>query len=81
MPPEIGRDFPLEPRDLQTGRLSRIRGVPLAEHLRRLERSREVFLKEVKRFSPSFGIPRGRTPKHGSFEATPEWMLFHLIAS
>lgn len=54
MPPEEFREFPIEPVDRDTGWLSRTRGVPLAEHLRRLGSCREVFLGEVRGLSPDY---------------------------
>ena len=80
MPPEIEKDFPFEPVDPETGWLTHVPDVPLAEHVRRLERSREVFLTEVKGLSlEDWRTPRP-DPEHGAYEATPEWMLFHLLA-
>lgn len=80
MPPEVERDFPFEPVDPETGWLTRVQGVPLSEHFRRLETSREVFLTEVKSLSLSDWRTPRLDPEHGAYEATPEWMLFHLIA-
>ncbi len=59
MPPEIEEDFPSEAADPETGWLTRVRGIPLAEHVRRLERNREVFLAEVK----SLSLSDWRTPR------------------
>ena len=80
MPPEVEREFPFEPIDPETGWLSRVQGIPLADPLRRQERSRDVFLTEVKNLAlDDWRTPR-LDPEHGAYEATPEWMLFHLIA-
>ena len=80
MPPEIEEDFPSEAADPETGWLTRVRGIPLAEHVRRLERNREVFLAEVKGLSPERLANPATGPEHRAYAATPEWMLFHLIA-
>jgi hypothetical protein len=47
LPPAVKRDFPFPSREPERRRLTRVLGVPLAEHISRLNRSREVFLKEL----------------------------------
>ena len=80
MPPEILVEFPFEPVDADTGRLSALTDIPLAEHVRRLERSRTVFLKEALNLAlDDWQTPR-RDAEDAGVEFTPEWALFHLIA-
>lgn len=79
MPPEIEKDFPFEPVDPETGLLTRVRGIPLVEHVRRLEKGRKVFLEEAMSFSEEYWRTPRLDAEHGAYEATPEWMLFHLI--
>ena len=78
MPEGVLKDFPHEPVDA-TGRLARVLRVPVEDHVARLGRSRQVFLKEAQRFSAGFWQTPRLDPENGAFEATPEWMLYHLI--
>lgn len=54
-------------------------GVPLAEHVGRLNRSREVFLKELKKISFAEWRRLHLDPQDGEYEVTPEWVVFHLV--
>jgi hypothetical protein len=55
-------------------------GIPLTEHVARLDRSREVFLQEFQGIS-SDEWRRLRRPldfEEVNYEVTPEWAVFHL---
>jgi len=56
-------------------------GVPLAEHIGRLDRSREVFIRELKGIRPDDWRRLSRPPdfEEVNYEVTPEWMVFHLV--
>ena len=79
MPPDILKDFPLESEYEVTGRITRVYGVPLEEHLARLEKSRRVFLGEVKGLSAAEWQTVQPDPLDDTYEATPEWILYHLL--
>lgn len=79
MPPDILKAFPFEPDEEETGRITSVPGVPLQEHLARLERSRDVFLMEVKGLPATEWQTLKPDPLDSSCEATPEWILYHLI--
>ena len=79
MPPDILAEFPFESEYEETGRITRVQGVPLEEHLARLEKSREVFLEEVKGLSATEWQTLRPDPLDDTYEATPEWILYHLI--
>ena len=79
MPPDVLKDFPFEPECEETGRLTNVPGVPLEEHVARLERSRDVFLTEVKGLSTTEWQTLKPDPLDTTCEATPEWILYHLI--
>lgn len=67
--------FPIEDRDDQHA-LSVIRGVSLAEHLRRLDILREHLLACFRGMSlEEFHRPRS----FPDYDVTPEWILHHLI--
>lgn len=80
LPPEIRPEFPFESRE-PDNRLTRVLGVPLAAHLRRLERSREVFLREFKEISPKEWGRLRKPPdfEEVQYEVIPEWAVFHLV--
>lgn len=73
--------FPFPSREQASKRLTRVLKVPLAEHLARLDRSREAFLNEIKRFSPDDWHRLRRPPdfEEVQYEVTPAWAVFHLI--
>ncbi len=79
MPPDIQTLFPFESEYEETGRITRVPGVPLAEHLARLETSRVVFLKEVRGLAATEWQTLKPDPLDSTYEATPEWILYHLI--
>ncbi|WDL95371.1 DinB family protein [Alicyclobacillus sp. ALC3] len=75
-PPEVKEDFP---HDLfGADRLTAIKGVPLAEHLGRLERSRAVFLDAFRGMTLEDWRSL-RAPDGENYEVTPEWTVFHLV--
>jgi hypothetical protein len=81
LPAAIQPDFPFDSREPNSNRLTRVLGVPLAEHVARLDRSREVFLKEFEGISPDDWRRLRRPPdfEEVNYEVTPEWAVFHLV--
>lgn len=61
------------------GRLTRVLGVPLADHLACLQRSREYLLEACRQMS----LTEWRRLRHPlsrpDCEVTPEWTIFHLL--
>jgi uncharacterized damage-inducible protein DinB len=58
------------------GQLTPVTGVPLSEHIDRLDRTRAHLLDRFR------AIPVGdfrRIREHTAFEVSPEWVLYHLI--
>lgn len=81
LPPEVKPDFPFPNDEPDRNHLTRVLGVPLAEHIARLDRSREVFLKEFEGISPDDWRRLRRPPdfEKVNYEVTPEWAVFHLV--
>jgi DinB family protein len=81
LPPAIKPDFPFPSREPDRNHLTRVLGLPLTEHVARLERSRVVFLKELQGISPEEWRRLRRPPdfEEVNYEVTPEWMVFHLV--
>ena len=79
MPPDVQSSFPFESEYEETGRITTVPGVPLEEHLSRLEQSREIFLKEVKGLTAAEWQTLLPDTLDSTYEATPEWILYHLI--
>lgn len=81
LPPVINPYFPFPGREPDGNRLTRVSGVPIAEHVARLERSREVFLEELRGISPEEWRRLRRPPdfEEVNYEVTPEWAVFHLV--
>lgn len=79
MPPEVLAEFPFEPVCGETGRITVVAGVALEEHVARLEKSREVFLNEVKGLTAAEWQTLMPDPLDSTYEATPEWILYHLF--
>jgi len=77
LPPAIKPDFPFPDREPDRNHLTRVLGVPIAEHVARLNRSREVFLKELEGISSAEW--RRLRPSPPQEEVTPEWVVFHLV--
>jgi uncharacterized damage-inducible protein DinB len=74
-PAAVAALLPLEDRDAH-GRLTRLSGVGLDEHLGRLNAIREQVLAAFRRMTlAEFRRPR-RLP---DYEVTPEWVIHHLI--
>ena len=81
LPPAVKLDFSFPSREPDGNRLTRVLGMPLAEHIGRLNRSREVFLREVEEISPHEWRRLRRPPDFDevNYEVTPEWAVFHLV--
>lgn len=81
LPPAVKPDFPFPSREPDRNHLTRVLSVPLAEHVARLDRSREVFLKELEGMSPEDWRRLRRPPdfEEVNYEVTPEWAVFHLV--
>jgi uncharacterized damage-inducible protein DinB len=77
LPVEVKADFPYDMADSER-RLARVLGVPLADHLARLERSRKRFLETVRGISLR-DWRQLRSPGDVEYQVTPEWAVFHLI--
>lgn len=61
------------------GRLTRVLGVPVADHLACLRRSREFLLEACRPMSLA-EWRRARRPSHRQdCMVTPEWIIFHLV--
>ena len=58
--------------------MARVLGVPLADHLGRLERSRAIFLDAFRGMSLD-DWRRLRAPGDVDYHVTPEWAVFHLV--
>ena len=60
------------------GRLTNVPAIPLAEHLERLHRTREMFLTNFHDMSRS-DWEQLRSPKDMDYRVTPAWAVFHLV--
>jgi DinB family protein len=81
LPPAVKPDFPFPSTAPDSKRLTPVLGIPLAEHVARLDRSRAVFLQELRGISPA-EWRRARRPsdvERVNYEVTPEWVVFHLV--
>jgi hypothetical protein len=80
IPPAIKPDFPFDMRE-SGDHLKRVLGVPLAEHVARLNRSREVSLEEFRAISLDEwrALRRPLDVEEVNYEVTPEWAVFHLV--
>ena len=76
LPPEVQADLPFEA--WTDGRLTHVGGLPLEEHLGRLDRTRRVFLDHLRRMDLA-EFRRVRAPENEDYEVTPEWVVYHLI--
>jgi len=81
LPPAVKPDFPFPSREPDRNHLTRVLGMPLAEHIGRLDRSREVFLREFAEIPPEEWRRLRRPPdfEEVNYEVTPEWAVFHLV--
>lgn len=79
--PPVKPDFPFPSQEPDRRHLTRVLGVPLAEHVARLDRSREVLLKEFQGIPPDEWRRLRRPPdfEEVNYEVTPEWAVFHLV--
>jgi hypothetical protein len=75
-PPEVEADLPFEA--WTDGKLTHVGGLPLDEHLGRLDRTRGVFLEHLRRFDEA-DFRRVRAPEGEDYEVTPEWVVYHLV--
>jgi uncharacterized damage-inducible protein DinB len=72
---ELAPLFPFDARD-DHGILTGVAGVPLAEHLDRLERVRAALIERIAPMSlREFTAPRERT----AYDVSPVWVLNHLL--
>ncbi|HKX17005.1 MAG TPA: DinB family protein [bacterium] len=81
LPPAVKQDFPFPGREQDRNHLTRVVGVSITEHIGRLDRSREIFLRELKSISRD-DWRRLRRPHDFpkvNYEVTPEWAVFHLV--
>lgn len=78
LPPHVEADFPHEMSDAQ-GRLARVPGVLLADHLARLEGSREIFLNAFRGMAIDEWRRIRKPPDDVDYEVSPEWAVFHLV--
>ncbi len=79
-PPTLKPDFPFKMTEADR-HLTRVLDVPLATHVARLNRSRDVFLEEWRAISID-DWRRLRRPSDFetvNYELTPEWAVFHLV--
>lgn len=80
----LGRAFPAEveaelPFEAWTdGRLTHVGGLTVDDHLRRLDRTRAVFLDHLRRMDET-EFRRVRAPAGEDYEVTPEWVVYHLV--
>ena len=79
LPPAVKPDFPFPDREPDRNHLTRVLGVPMAEHVARLNRSRAVFLKELEGISSAEWRRLRPDTQDNEYEVTPEWVVFHLV--
>lgn len=75
LPPTVATLFPYATRDEQ-GQLTQVRGLRLADHLKRLETVRELLLAVFQRMDLS---EFRRVHSLPDYDVTPEWVLHHLM--
>jgi hypothetical protein len=75
IPPEVGALLPPDVRDAG-GRLLPVVGLPLAEHLRRLDGTRAVLLSRLR---PMDAADLRRPRRLERYDVTPEWVFHHLL--
>lgn len=76
MPPEI---LGLLPFGNESGCLARVTGRPLSEHISLLGRTRTILRREMAGISLEEWRRLRLDPTDREYEATPEWVIFHLI--
>lgn len=77
LPPEVRAEFPFEGSDA-AGRLTHVASVPASDHLRRLERTREIFLGALRGMTLE-DWSRLRRPGDVEYRVSPAWAVFHLV--
>jgi hypothetical protein len=75
-PDEVKADLPIEVR--ADDGLTRVGGLSLEDHLGRLDRTRAVFLEQVRDMDLG-DFRRLSAPEGEDYECTPEWVIYHLI--
>ena len=75
LPATVAALFPYATRDEQ-GQLTQVRGINLADHLKRLETVRELLLAVFQRMNLS---EFRRIHSLPDYDVTPEWVLHHLM--
>lgn len=69
-------DLPFEP--FAEGRITAVVGVPLGEHVARLDRTRALFLARMRETTQE-DWARLREPEGEDYAVTPAWVVFHLV--
>lgn len=72
--PEEDFPFPMTTK----GRLAPVMGVPLEDHLARLDRCRDIFLDIMKGMTLDHWS-RLRSPADEDYSVSPAWAVFHLV--
>jgi len=75
-PDAVKAMFPYDDRD--KGRLMRVRGLPLADHLKRLEDSRRILLTELSGMTLEDWRTL-RNPPDEEYAVSPAWVIYHLV--
>ncbi len=76
-PPEIMTSFPADDRT-EDGHLLLVGGVPLSQHMAKLDASRQTFFARVQ----GMQLEDWRTlrePEGEDYAVTPEWIVYHLV--
>lgn len=76
LPDRVKAHFPFDAAE--GGRLTRVLGARLPEHLDRLQRSRAIFF-DMLRDMTLKDWRTLRSPNDVEYRATPEWIVFHLV--
>lgn len=76
LPPEVMAHFPRHIFENEC--ITHMPGVPLQEHLARLQRCRDVFLEAFRPMTVE-DWRRLRSPDGEDYRVTPEWAVFHLV--
>jgi uncharacterized damage-inducible protein DinB len=75
IPPEVLALLPSDVRD-KTGNLMEVTGVSLEQHLEKLEKTRTIFIEQLKTMTAEDFL-RARSLEH--YDVTPEWVCNHLL--
>jgi uncharacterized damage-inducible protein DinB len=75
IPKEVLALLPSDVRD-ETGRLIEVKGLSLEEHVKRLGKTRDFFVKHLKTITAEDFL-RARSLEH--YDVTPEWVCLHLL--